>query len=60
MGQDWKPFSWYCPDCGELVTGYKGNDGIIKVSCKSCYVVMIREVKSRRHDTIDVYQAQKA
>lgn len=52
---EWKPFSWHCTNCGTIVTGYKNQNGDIKVECSHCRAVMIRTIKSRRHNTIDVY-----
>ena len=55
-GQEiWVPFSWHCANCGTIVTGYKNSDGAIKVECKRCRTVMVRKIKGRRHDTIDLY-----
>lgn len=51
---DWEPFSWYCPNCGALVTGYKNAQGDIKLVCDRCKIVMIRKFHGRRHDTIDM------
>ena len=52
---DWIPFSWHCANCGAIVTGYKNANGDIKVECSRCHVVMVRKIKSRRHDTFDMY-----
>ena len=53
--EEWKPFSWHCANCGNIVIGYMKQNGDIKVECKRCRVVMVRKIKGRRHDTIDVY-----
>lgn len=34
---------------------YKNAQGDIKVECERCHVVMVRKIKGRRHDTIDLY-----
>lgn len=52
---EWRPFSWYCANCGHMVTGYKNKKGDIKVECTVCRVVMVRTLKGRRHDSIDLY-----
>lgn len=52
---EWAPFSWHCSNCGTIVTGYKNAQGDIKVECTRCHVVMVRKMKGRRHDTIDLY-----
>ena len=53
--EEWKPFSWHCASCGNIVTGYKNKNGDIKVECNICRVVMVRKTRGRRHNTIDVY-----
>ena len=52
---EWLPFSWYCVNCGTIVTGYKNQNGDIKVECSRCHAVMVRKIRSRKHDTIDLY-----
>ena len=52
---EWRPFSWHCANCGNIVTGFKNAKGDIKVECSRCHTVMVRKIKSRRHDTIDTY-----
>lgn len=51
----WEPVSWYCPNCGILIIGSKNQNGDIKVVCDRCSTVMVRKIKSKRHDTIDLY-----
>ncbi len=53
--EHWKPFSWHCPNCGTIVTGHQNNAGKIKAECHKCHTVMVRIIKSRRYDSIDVY-----
>ena len=52
---EWILFTWHCANCGNIVTGYKNARGDIKVECSRCHAVMVRVIKSRRHDTIDLY-----
>ena len=54
---DWTIYSWYCPNCRNGVAGLKNEKNQIKVKCEVCGVEMVRTVKSRRHDTIDVFAA---
>ncbi len=54
----WTPFSWHCPNCGTIVTGFKNPNGDIKVECSRCHATMVRRFKGRRHDTIDIYAAR--
>lgn len=51
----WRPFSWYCPNCGEISIGYQNASGTIKVECSRCHAVMVRKVMGRRHDRVDIY-----
>ena len=51
----WYPFSWYCPNCGTQLIGFKNAEGMIKVECKRCLAVSVRKVMGRRHNRIDVY-----
>ena len=34
----WYPFSWYCPNCGTQLIGFKNAEGMIKVECKRCRI----------------------
>lgn len=52
---EWVPLSWHCSNCGGIVSGFKNANGDIKTECKKCHVVMVRTIKGRRHDTIDLY-----
>ncbi len=54
----YKEMPMYCPHCGRLNIGYEDEDGKIRYECKNpkCRVVMIRTVKSRRHDSMELYQ----
>ncbi|MBR2257251.1 MAG: hypothetical protein IJ899_07920 [Blautia sp.] len=36
----WYPFSWYCPNCGTQLIGFKNAEGMIKVECKRCLAVL--------------------
>lgn len=52
---EWISLSWHCSNCGNIVQGFKNSKGNIKVECNKCHVIMIRTIKGRRHDTIDLY-----
>ena len=51
----WRPLSWYCSNCGQLVTAYQNSKGEFKVACPKCRSVMVRTPKGRRRDTIELY-----
>ena len=52
---DWTVYSWFCPNCRGAVAGMKNEKQQIKAACTICGATMIRTIKGRRHDTIDVY-----
>lgn len=53
--EEWIPFSWYCVNCGKIVTGSRNGTGDIKVVCKRCRTEMVRTLKNRKQDIIKVY-----
>ena len=55
MQDDWTIYSWYCPNCRNAVAGLKNEKNQIKVKCDMCGSEMIRTIKGRRHDVIDIY-----
>ena len=55
MQEDWRIYSWYCPNCKSEVAGLKNKKNQIKVKCSVCGAQMVRTLKSRRHDVIDIY-----
>lgn len=55
LAEEWVSFTWYCSNCGTLVTGFKNQNGDIRVECSRCRAVMVRRVKNKRCDSIDVY-----
>jgi DNA-directed RNA polymerase subunit M/transcription elongation factor TFIIS len=55
MSKGWQIYRWYCPNCGELVYGYKCKDGSIKTVCPKCAIGMKREATGRRHDVLNLY-----
>ena len=55
MLEDWTIYSWYCPNCKNEVAGLKNDKNQIRVKCGMCGVEMVRTVKGRRHDVIDLY-----
>ena len=57
---EWVPFSWHCPNCGKIVTGLKDESGAIKVTCRHCQLVMVRKLKSRRRDIIELFPPKGA
>ena len=55
MGESWDEIPMFCPNCGHLNHGYRNRENTIRYECTRCKVVLVRTVKGRRHDTIDLY-----
>lgn len=49
------PVRRYCPNCGNLASGGRDEDGVAKLTCRRCGTVFTSKLKSRRHDRLDVY-----
>ncbi len=56
--KNWSPYTWHCSNCGNPVTGYRNNRGTIKVECRKCHCTMVRTIKGKKHDTIEMYAPQ--
>lgn len=54
------PVRRYCPNCGHISSGYRGENGIAKMNCSICGTVFISKLKSRRHDSMDIYAPKGA
>ena len=55
MLEDWTIYSWYCPNCKNEVAGLKDKKNQIIVRCSKCGSEMVRTIKGRRHDVLDIY-----
>lgn len=42
--------------CGTIVAGYKMPKAR---ECERCHVVIVRKIKGRRHDTMDLYATKE-
>ena len=51
----WKATTMHCPNCGDIVCGYKNSDGTVKLQCSICGVNMVLKRMGRRHDRVDIY-----
>ena len=56
----WTAFQWHCTNCGNIVTGYRNDRGLVKVDCRVCGVRMVRSRRNAGHDTIEVYAPETA
>jgi len=55
VNNNWKPVSWYCPNCGTLQQGWQGEDGVTKAECLKCHTVMVRKCKKGALDVLKLY-----
>lgn len=55
VGNENKLVSWYCINCGHILTGYKRNDDKVKITCIKCGSEQIMQSLSRRHNRLDSY-----
>lgn len=53
-------FERYCPNCGIINTGMKGEDGRIRMECPRCGLVSVITLKNRRHSTTEEYLSRYA
>ena len=55
MKTDLVRVQWYCPNCGNLVTGVRDQEGTVNIKCHTCFTVMVSKMMGRRHDRLDIY-----
>ncbi len=56
----WEAYSWHCPNCGKVSTGFQNEEGIVKIECPRCHAVMLRHFVGRRHDRLEIYDSEEA
>lgn len=54
MQDTWKPTRRHCINCGQVLTGYRNESGLVKLQCTRCGLVMVSKRISRRHERIDI------
>ena len=54
MQDTWKPTRRHCINCGQALTGYRNENGLVKLQCTRCGLVMVSKRISRRHERIDI------
>ncbi len=50
-----KTYKMFCPNCGVIIAGIVGEDGVAKNTCRHCGIKVVRTENSRRHVKVDVY-----
>ena len=48
----------YCPNCGTINFGYLLKNGEHRFRCEKCRVLLVRQHRSRRHNTIELIVPQ--
>ncbi len=54
MQDTWKPTRRHCINCGQVLTGYRNENGLVKLQCARCGLVMVSKRISRRRERIDI------
>lgn len=57
MKEQWsvKPSKRYCRSCGKLLTGYRNEQGVLRLRCPECGLEEIGRKTGRRHERCDFY-----
>lgn len=50
----WIKEAMYCPNCGNLVMGYRNTKGLVKKRCERCGVLLYSKRITRRRIDIQV------
>ena len=53
--KDWMVSKKICINCGQVLTGYRNAQGLVKFRCPKCGLCMVSKLISRRHEKIDVF-----
>ena len=53
--KEWIQATVHCPNCGEIVTGYRDKAGCAKMQCINCQANVVAKQMSRRHERIDLF-----
>ena len=49
-----EPVQMFCPNCGHKITGYKSEDGALRIMCDRCKVVIYSKRKNAKEFNIRV------
>ncbi len=42
------PVRLFCANCGAKITGYRSNDGALRIDCPRCYIKIFSKQKTPR------------
>lgn len=48
------PVQLFCPNCGKLLTGYKSDDGAVRICCDRCRVVIYSKQRNKNEMQLKV------
>lgn len=48
------PIRIYCPNCGTIITGYKSEDGAVRIDCPRCRVKIFSKQQNPRTINIKI------
>jgi DNA-directed RNA polymerase subunit M/transcription elongation factor TFIIS len=49
-----EPVQLFCPNCGHMITGYKGEDGALKKICDRCKLFVSSKRKNAKKISIEI------
>ena len=53
-----EPVQMFCPNCGRKITGYKDDDGALRIVCDGCKVSIYSKRKTRKKFSIEIENKQ--
>jgi NTP pyrophosphohydrolases containing a Zn-finger, probably nucleic-acid-binding len=54
------PIHMFCPNCGRKLTGYKGEDGAVRMNCQQCKSVIFSKQRSVRETHLKIIATKEA
>lgn len=52
---NWSVSHKICMNCGQLLSGHRDKNGLLKMECPKCGLRMVSKQMGRRRENIDVY-----
>lgn len=51
---NFEPVQMFCPNCGHKITGYRSDDGALRINCDRCKVTIFSKRKNVKEFNIKV------
>ncbi len=51
----WRPLSWHCENCGEILSAVANSQKEYKVTCRQCGTRHVKRIRSRNHTVTDSF-----